>query len=59
MRSAAWNELATLKLQVRETFSCTIVRESAAELFFLAPEDMQVGQGFLKHAILWFFGVGV
>ena len=34
------------------------VRESAAELF-LAPEDMQVGQGFLKHAIPWFVGVGV
>ena len=48
----------TLKLQVRETLSCTIVRECAAELF-LAPEDMQVGQGFLKHAIPWFVGVGV
>ena len=62
MRSAAWNELKliTLKLQVRETFSCTIVRESAAELFFfLAPEDMQVGQGLLKHEIFWFLGVGV
>ena len=31
MRSVAWNEL---KLQVRETFSSTIVRESADELFF-------------------------
>ena len=48
----------TPKLQVRETFSCTIVRESAAELF-LAPEAMQVGQGLLKHEIPWFFGVGV
>ena len=49
---------ATHKLQVRETFSCTIVttRESAAE-FFLAPERMKVGQGFLKHAILvWISG---
>ena len=26
---------------------------------FLAPEDMQVGQGLLKHEIPWFFGVGV
>ena len=31
------------------------MRESAAE-FFLAPEDMKVGQG---HAIPWFVGVGV
>ena len=35
----------TLKLQVRESFLCTIVWESAAETF-LAPEEMQVGQGF-------------
>ena len=26
---------------------------------FLAPEDMLVGQGFLKHAIPWFVGVSV
>ena len=40
MRSAAWNELKlpSNKMQVRETFLCTIVMESAAELFFLAPE---------------------
>ena len=38
--------------------SLTIVRESAAE-FFLPSEDMKVGQGLLKHAIPWFFGVGV
>ena len=44
----------TLKLQVRETFSCTIVRESSAEYCFVAQEDIQVGQGFLKHAIPWF-----
>ena len=25
---------------------------------FLAPEDMKVGQGFLKRAIPWFVGVG-
>ena len=56
MRSSAWNEL---KLQLRETFSCTIVRESAAESFFFSPpKAMQVGQGFLKHAIPWFVGVG-
>ena len=55
MWSAAWNEL---KLQVRETFSCTIVRESAAE-FFLPSGDLKVGQRLLKHAIPWFFGVGV
>ena len=40
----------TLKLQERETLLCTIVRESAAE-FYLAPEDMEVGQGFLKHRL--------
>ena len=39
MRSAAWNELkTTLKLQVRETFSCTILRESAAKFFFSSGE---------------------
>ena len=26
---------------------------------FLAPEDMQVGQGLIKHEIPCFFGVGV
>ena len=25
---------------------------------FLAPEDIKVGQGFLKHTITWFVGVG-
>ena len=45
----------TLKLQVRETTSCTFVRESAAE-FFLAPEGMKVGQGFFSMeslGVLW------
>ena len=42
----------TLKLQVRETFSCTIVRENAAE-YTLAPGDMKGAQDFLKHAIPW------
>ena len=50
----------TLTLQVRETSSCTNinVRESAAE-FLLAPDNMKLDQGFLKHAIPWFVGVGV
>ena len=46
-----------LKLQVRETFSSTIVRESAAEIFW-APDDMKV-EGFFKHRIPWFVKVGV
>ena len=41
MRSAAWNEQTTLKLQVRETFTCTILRESVAELFFSSRGRMQ------------------
>ena len=37
-----------LKLQVRETFTCKILRESAAEFFFTpGPQHIQVGQGFL------------
>ena len=33
----------TLKLQVRATFSCAIVRESGTEYFL---EDIKIGQGF-------------
>ena len=32
-----------LKLQVRETFTCTILRESAADFFFTpGPQHMQI-----------------
>ena len=57
MRSGSWNGL---NLQVKETLSCTIVRESAVvPKFFLALADMKVGQGLSKHAIPWFVVVGV
>ena len=33
--------------------SCPIVRVSDTE-YFLALEDMKVGEGFLKHVVTWF-----
>ena len=47
----------TLKLQVRETFSCTTVREIAADFFGSRGHD--VGQGVFKCAIPWFVRGGV
>ena len=47
-----------LKLQVRESFSCTIVGESAAE-FFLSSREHESWSGIFKACIPWFIGVSV
>ena len=56
MRYAAWNELKLpSSCRSRETLSCPIVRVSDTE-YFLALEDMKVGEGFLKqcgHLVCW------
>ena len=65
MRSAAWNELKLPQNcrygkppHAQLTIVTVTTRGSAVE-FIVAPEDIEVVQGFQKHAILWFVGAGV
>ena len=52
IRSAAWIKLKLLS-NCRKEKPFHALLWGRVLLIFLAPEDMKVGQGFLKHTILW------